>query len=230
MLEGFAKSIMGFFLKGVKLPTYSLICKRLAKLQIELPQFPRKGGVVVILDASGMKVVGEGEWKVKVHGRGRPRKWVKIHIALDEESQEVIGEVTTTSRVGDASKTEELLKQIKNRVKCVKADGVYDKKSAREAIAKRKAGSLIPPPKNGRYKGDGSERDKALLEIRGLGGDKHAKSIWGKLTGYIRRVFVEVFFSRSKRLFGERFYSKTLERQRFESRLRCVELNRMLAI
>ena len=115
-----------------------------------------------------MKVVGEGEWKVKVHGRGRPRKWVKIHIALDEESQEVIGEVTTTSRVGDASKTEELLKQIKNRVKCVKADGGYDKKSARQAIAKRKAGSLIPTPKNGRYKGDGSERDKALLEIRGL--------------------------------------------------------------
>jgi len=62
MLEGFAKSIMGFFLKGVKLPTYSLICKRLAKLQIELPQFPRKGGVLSascpLIGASDVK--GEG--------------------------------------------------------------------------------------------------------------------------------------------------------------------------
>jgi len=85
------------------------------------------------------------------------------------------------------------------------------KKSAREAIAKRKAGSLIPPPKNGRYKGDGSERDKALLEIRGLGGDKHAKSIWGKLIGYSRRVFVEAFFLGLNDYFGKGFIRKHLK-------------------
>jgi len=88
----------GFFLKDVKLPTYSLICKRLAKLQMELPRLPRSGGVVVILDASGMKVMGEGKWKVKVHGRGRPRKCgSKSMLQSMKKCKRRVGEVTLSS-------------------------------------------------------------------------------------------------------------------------------------
>src|SRR5690606_34657923 len=109
-LEGFAKSFLHFFIKGVRVPTYSLICKRLASIGRILPQLSSgKKSVTVIVDATGMKVIGEGEWKVKIHGRGRPRKWVKVHIAIDSITQEIIAEATTESAVGDSSALKDLL-------------------------------------------------------------------------------------------------------------------------
>jgi len=178
-----------------------------------------------------MKVVGEGEWKVHVHGRGRPRKWLKVHVAIDQETQEIVAEVTTESSVSDGSMTEELLCQVKGGIQQVLADGAYDRKDARNAIRKRGAQPLIPPPRNAKFKsGDGLERDLAMLEIAGLGGSIEGRSLWGKLTGYSRRSLVEATFSRKKRLFGDRFFSQHLEKQRVESRLRCWILNRMLHI
>ena len=225
-LEGFVKSIFG---KKWLLPTYSLICKRAGKLNVSLPKIERMGGMIVILDGSGSKVCGEGEWKRKIHGRGRPRKWVKLHIALDAETQEIVAESTTESNVADSSVTKRLLDKIPGKIKTVIADGAYDRHSAREVIKKRKARGLIPPPKNARYKRTDSERDEAIAIIRGLGGDKEARSLWGKLSGYSQRSLVETSFSRSKRLFGDRLFSKSINKQQVEHTLRCDMLNRMRA-
>ena len=112
-LEGFAKLFLSALLGHIKIPTCSLICKRAAALESCLPQLSHRRPAVVILDATGMKVVGEGEWKVHVHGRGRPRKWLKVHVAVDQETQEIVAEVTTESSVSDGSMTEELLCQVK---------------------------------------------------------------------------------------------------------------------
>ncbi len=89
-LEGFAKSFLIKIFPGLKLPTDSLICKRVAN--IGLSPLPLSTGGTIVLDSTGMKVTGEGEWKVKIHGRGRPRKWVKVHIGIDLESQKIVAE------------------------------------------------------------------------------------------------------------------------------------------
>jgi hypothetical protein len=229
-LEGFSKSFLTKLMPEVKFPTYSLICKRLVAIGITLPSLPASKSSTIILDTTGMKIIGEGEWKVKVHGRGRPRKWVKVHISVDPSTLHIVAEVTSESNVGDSKMTEELLKQIPGKIKCVIADGGYDKKQSREAIRKRKARQLIPPPQNARYKGNNDERDMAILEILGLGNNREGRSLWGKLRGYNRRALVESVFSKLKRLFGERFYSKTFDRQRIESRLRCLLANRMCSV
>ena len=223
-LEGFAKS----FFRGpfFHVPTYSLICKRVAKLQLSMLIF-NKGHHTVLLDSSGMKIYGEGEWKVKIHGKGRPRKWVKVHIAVDEKTGEIVSECTTTSHVADSSVVKELLDKVPGRIKCVIADGAYDRKSVRDVLIKRKAKGLIPPPKNARYRRSGSDRDEAIAAIRGLGGDKEARSIWGKLSGYSRRALVESAFSRMKRLFGDRLFSKSIDKQTVENSIRCRLLNQM---
>ena len=98
---------------------------------------------------------------------------------------------------------------------------------ARKSIKKRTSRALIPPPKNAKYHGRGDERDRAVLEILGLGNDKLARSVWGKLTGYNQRALVETAFSSLKRLFGDRFFSRTRERQQVESRVRCHLIDRM---
>lgn len=224
-LEGFAKSIFKAFKIPFQLPTYSLICKRAAKLKTSLPKLSNTKPKVILLDSSGMKVYGEGEWKVKIHGKSCPGKWLKIHVAMDAETQEIVAETVTESNVHDATVVEHLLSKIPDSVEKIAADGAYD--HARNIIKRKGASQLIPPPRNARYKGDGSERDRAILDIHLLGNDDIARSIWAKYSGYNYRVLVETGFSRSKRLFGERFFSKTAERQRLENTLRCKILNKM---
>jgi IS5 family transposase len=224
-LEGFAKSL--FENREFLIPTYSLICKRISSLELKLPRLDVSRSLVVILDASGLKVYGEGEWKVKIHGPGRPRKWVKLHIAIDAETQEIVAECTTESTVSDSKVAKRLLDAVPGKIRSVLADGAYDKKCARDAVKKVGAKELIPPPKNARYRGTDSDRDQAIAAIRGLGGDIEARSIWGKLSGYSKRSLVETAFSRDKRLFGERLFSKSLHKQSVENTARCILLNRM---
>lgn len=226
-LQGFAHFFLTKFLPGKKVPHYSLVCKRIKQLGKSLPSLPSNRGAVVILDASGMKVYGEGEWKVKVHGRGRPRTWVKVHLAIDSQTQEIVAEAVTDKTVGDSKMTSKLLGQLKHGPSQVMADGAYDKAGARKEVRAIKAQEIIPPPRNAKYHGKKDARDRAVLEILGLGNDKLARSIWGKLTGYNQRVLVETAFSSLKRVFGDRFFSRTRERQQVESRVRCHLINRM---
>jgi Transposase DDE domain len=224
MLEGFTK----YILNGIKLPTYSLICKRASKLNLNLPKLSAKKPHTIIIDASGIKVLGEGEWKVKVHGKGRPRKWIKLHLAIDANTQEIVAELTTESDIGDSTAFPCLFAQVNHRVDKVLADGAYDSGDIRDLIKQQGGRALIPPPKNGVCNGLDADRDQAVLNIRALGSDKIARSIWGKLTGYSRRVLVETTFSRYKRMFGERAFSRTHERQVVENRLKCLLLNKMI--
>lgn len=224
-LEGFAKSL--FKKREVAIPTYSLICKRVEGLSIALDALKSNRAITVLLDASGAKICGEGEWKVKIHGRSVPRKWVKLHLAVDSETGEIVAECTTKATVADSAVTKKLLDKVPGKINVVMADGAYDRSSSREVIKKRKAKALIPPPKNARYRGTNSERDQAIAVIRGLGGDKEARSIWAKLSGYNKRVLVESVFSRKKRLFGNRLFSKVFDKQCIENTARCVLLNEM---
>ena len=226
-LEGFARSIFGH---KVKIPTYTTICKRAKQLALSLPKLSSRKAKVVLIDASGVKVFGEGEWKRKIHGVGRPRQWVKLHIAVDEESQEVVAEVLTDSRTADCAMLSSLLDAGPKSIEVVKADGAYDRKSSRDAMSKKGIRAVIPPPKNARVKGVDKERDDSVLQIIGLGGDLRARSLWGKLTGYSYRALAETAFSRYKRLFGGRLFSQGIERQRVENRLKWMMLNKMLRV
>lgn len=226
-LEGFSEFIFSKLCPDLKIPSYSLICKRARALRKSLPKLSRGRPTTILIDASGMRVIGEGEWKVKIHGRGRRRKWVKIHLAVDPRNQEIVSEITTTSQIGDSKMTEKLMSAAGSSVRKVIADGAYDGINTRQLVRDRGAHPLIPPPRNARLRKDGEERNNAVLEIRGLGGDKQARSTWGKLTGYSQRALVETAFSRLKRHYGDRMFSQCIERQQIENHLKCYLLNKM---
>lgn len=209
-LEGFTRSIFTLMRSPLKIPTFSLTCKRAKRLHCHLPQLSSRRPSTIIVDATGIKVLGEGEWKVKIHGKGRPRQWIKLHVAIDANTQEIVAEVSTDASSGDGTAFPVVFNQIKHRVRTVIGDGSYDDCKVRQAIRARKGRALIPPPKHAVCWGKDPERDQAVRDIRALGGDLVAKSIWGKLTGYSRRSLVETTFSRYKRLFGERAFSEVL--------------------
>ena len=227
MLEGFTRFFFEKFTK-IKVPTYSLTCKRAKELDTKLPKLSTNRPTTVIVDATGIKIQGEGEWKVKVHGKGRPRKWIKLYVAINERTQEIVGEISTGASVDDGKAFPRVIRQVSGRVKTVIGDGAYDDKEVRDRIKKRGGKGLIPPPRNAICRGIDPDRDQAVRIIRAFGGDKIAKSIWGKLTGYSRRALVETTFSRYKKMFGERAFSRTQERIVVENRLKCVLLNKMI--
>ncbi len=227
MLEGFARFFFEQF-KKMKVPTYSLTCKRAKGLSTKLPKLSSCRPKTVIVDATGIKVQGEGEWKVKVHGKGRPRKWIKLHVAIDERTQEIVGEISTEATMDDGKAFPKVVQQVRGRPKLVIGDGAYDDRDVRDLIRKKGGKGLIPPPSNAVCHGTDLERDEAIKVIRAFGGDKVAKSIWGKLSGYSRRALVETTFSRYKKMFGERAFSRTQDRIVLENRLKCVLLNKMI--
>jgi len=227
MLEGFSKC---FFekRKGVKVPNYSLVCKRAKWLSKKLPKLSSCKSNTIVVDATGIKVFGEGEWKVKKHGKGRRRKWLKIHVAIDEQSQAIVGELLPDALTDDGKAFPRLFNQISGSVKTVIGDGAYDDRDIRELIRKKGGKAIIPPPSNAICHGADLDRNRDILTIRSLGGGKIAKSIWSKLSGYSRISLVETTFSRYKKMFGERAFSKTRERLIVENRLKCVLLNKMI--
>lgn len=181
---------------------------------------------MVLLDATGIKIVGEGEWKVKIHGKEKHRKWKKIHIAVDQCSGEIMALEVTEAYVADCTQARSLIAKCPKTVKEVKADGAYDSGKVRKAIRARGAEPIIPPKINAR-RGLSSERDRAIAVIKGLGGDVLARSIWGKLVGYSKRALVESCFSRMKRLYKGGLYSRKKSTQTVEVCLKAKMMNRM---
>lgn len=230
MLQGFIETTLPAYLPTTKLPTYSLICKRAPNLLGQLGKLTKRRPSVIILDASGVKIMGEGEWKVKVHGEGKAGKWVKIHIAMDADSQEITALELTPSNTHDSQVVQKLLDGTSSRIKEVLGDKAYDSKAVREEINRRGAKALVPPRSGAVCRGDGSERDNQIMEIMGLGNDDIALGLWKKLTRYGRRSLVESAFSRWKRLFGERMFSRELKRMEVEVHLKSVLLNKMFSV
>lgn len=168
MLEGFVRSFLKQMNRFGKVPTYSLICKRAKQLMGCLPKLSSRQPTTVIVDPTGIKVQGEGEWKVKVHGKGRLREWIKMHVALDAKTQEIVGEITTEASVDDGKAFPIVMDQVSNRVQTVIGDGAYDDKEVRALIRRKGGRALIPPPINAVCHASDLERDQAVLTIRGL--------------------------------------------------------------
>jgi len=183
-LEGFAKSLLPLLQQDVILPTYSLICKRASELEGVLPKLSRRRPQTILLDATGIKVSGEGEWKVKIHGKSKRRKWIKVHIAIDEKTQEILHLEITDGHTADCKVGPKLIKTCPATAEAYLADGGYDTRACRKAIKEKGAIALIPPRKNARRDPKQAARNGAVSERKGLGLDEVGISLWGKLTGY----------------------------------------------
>lgn len=230
-LQGLVSSI--FFLMGLTLPIpcYTQVCRR-AKLLKKVLKSPKiKGPVDVVFDSTGLKVYGEGEWKVRKHGAGKRRTWKKLHIGIDPSSQQIMVAELTDRDGGDASVAEEMLDKIRTPLGRVLGDGAYDSSAFRQAVDNLGADILVPPPKNGSYKGAQGgwerKRDAALVEIKVLGGDDDARALWKKLTGYHQRSLVETTMYRLKHILGGRLKSRSTENQAVEVQCKCLILNKM---
>ena len=150
--EGFIGGILGLIQEGLAVPDFTSAAKRAAKLGIALPVIPRQGNIDVVLDSTGLKVFGEGEWKVRQHGPSKRRTWRKLHLAIDPQTQEILAEALTTNAGHDADQAAELLDAVPAKIATVTADGAYDQWKVYATIDQRKARPRIAPRHNAKIK------------------------------------------------------------------------------
>ena len=224
--QGFLEGLFTMLKISLDVPSFSTLSRRAATLDVKIPKIDWSRPVNVLIDGSGLKVFGEGEWKMRVHGQGKRRTWRKFHIGVDRESQEIIAVTLTPSNVHDSLETANLLDQIED-IATVTGDKGYDNKNAYGPIAARGAKTIIPPRSGAALKlrnptwGD-VERNRILREKHVLG-----KDAWKKGSGYTKRVLVETGFCRYKKIIGPLLHTRNLCNQKTEVRLGAKILNKM---
>lgn len=227
--EGLGQSIMAVLGVRVKVPDYTTLCKRSADLPVELSASQVQRAKHIVVDSTGLKVYGEGEWKVRQHGYSKHRTWRKLHLSVDEATQSLEAVVLTAAGVDDAEAGGELLEQTPGYIEQVSGDGTYDKRKFYDACGERAVQRLIVPPQRNAHiwqHGNSSKpplpRDQNVRRIRRVGRQR-----WKQETGYHRRSLAETAVFRFKTIFGNTLSARTLPRQITEARIKGAALNRM---
>jgi IS5 family transposase len=227
--EGFISSLFKQMSWELPVPDYTTICKRGKKLNVSLSIKAKPGITDIVIDSTGLKVYGEGEWKVRKHGAGKHRTWMKMHIAANEETQQIEAVTLTTNSIDDATEVNPLLKQIDKPIGSAKADGAYDKSKARKVLNERKIKQVIPPQHNAvisiKKQPYLRSRNKAIKEIKSIGRDE-----WKKKSNYHQRSKAETVMYRYKTIIGNNLSSRKPETQKTEVRIGCKILNVLLQV
>lgn len=211
-------------------PDYSTLCRRQARIAVQIPYRGSGQPLSLLIDSTGIRFRGDGEWLSRKHGATRRREWRKVHIAMDTATGDIRAVEFTSSRQGDSLILPELLSQIPagEDIETVAAGGAYDTCRCHAAILDHGAEPIIPIRRNGRaWKPDrpaAISRSKILQATRCLG-----RSIWKKWVGYHARSRVEAQMNRLK-LFGERILSRDPDRQTAEIQIRIAIMNRCSAL
>lgn len=225
--EGFGRSLLALLAVEVAVPDYSSLAKRAGRLSATLAAAHRRGAVDVVVDSTGLKVFGEGEWKTRIYGQSKRRTWRKLHLAVNPDTREIVAQLLTESRDHDADQAAALCDQIPQPIKKFYGDGAYDKWKVYDQLHGRGAEPVIPPQHNAKIKRHGNAaaeplpRDEAIRGIR-----RRGRQAWKKEVGYHRRSLAETTMYRLKQTFGPRLKNRALSTQKTESRIRCKILNR----
>jgi IS5 family transposase len=229
--EGFLESLFNLMHIEVKTPDHSTLSRRLGKLSVTLPVIPKDKAVHVVVDSTGVKVYGEGEWKTRQHGVSKRRTWRKLHLGVDENTGEILAAVVSTNNYHDSEVLPDLLEQIPENIEQVSGDGAYDTFDCYDAIEQGQAKAVIPPRKDakihqhGNCKAPPHPRDKNLRRIRKVG-----RKRWKQESNYHRRSIAETTMFRLKAIFGGKLRSRKFDNQAVELFLQCAALNRMIQL
>jgi hypothetical protein len=225
--EGLGKSLVELMEIELAIPDYTSLAKRAAKMGVSLDIAKHAGRIDVVVDSTGLKVFGEGEWKMRKHGKSKRRTWRKLHLAVNPDTHEIEAETLTENSCDDASQVDDLLNQAANKVGGFFGDGAYDKRKTYKILEKRCIRAIIPPRRNAKIWQHGNSgkrplsRDAAVREIRRCG-----RRQWKERVGYHRRSLSETAMYRMKCCFGDHLKNREIPNQRTEARIRSKILNK----
>ena len=226
--QGFLQSIFALLKINLTVPDHSTLSRRRRSLNVTLPVRDWSKPRHLVVDSTGVKVYGEGEWKVRQHGISKRRTWLKLHLCVDEATLETVSAIASTNDISDAAVLSDLLEDVPGRLEQVSADGAYDQRKCYDTLHRHGAKAAIPPRKgariwqHGNRKAERHQRDENLRCIR-----KAGRQQWKKESNYHRRSLAETQVFRFKTIFGDRLQTRQIENQCKELLLKTTILNRM---
>lgn len=223
--QGLVASLVRLLGLSLPVPHHTILSRRAAQLEVTLPRQARRAALHVVVDATGLKVYGEGEWKVRQHGYSKRRTWRKLHLAMDTATGEIVAAVCSDKDTADKEVLPDLLEQIDGPLCAVGGDGGYDYATCYEAVAASGASAIIPPRRNARLHPKDERlraRDANIRAVRQAG-----RKAWKKTSKYHRRSLVETAFMRLKTVFGDKLSARHFDAQATEMFVRCAALNKM---
>src|SRR5215217_5023341 len=239
--EGLIGSVIGLLGLDLAVPDHTTLCRRAETLEVPRPK-PRGDGagggagcdtgpMHLLVDSTGLKLYGAGEWLVEKHGTKRRRSWRKLHLGVDAETGRIVAATLTDRDEDDASQVGPLLDQVADPVASFTADGAYDQESVYADVAERHPGAdVVVPPRS-------TAVPSATAETAPTQRDRHLQLIaergrmgWQQASGYTARARAEVTVGRFKQVIGDGLRSRTDGRRETEVNVGVHALNRMLEL
>ncbi len=222
--EGFLRSLLQIMRLDLDVPDHTTLSRRSRQLNIALGPKASASSIDLIIDSTGLSIVGQGEWAAAKHGKRGKRGWRKLHIGVNGAG-EIVAQVLTDGNVDDAKTGLGLIEQAEGAIACVIGDTAYDTAAIYAASGTRGAEVIVPPVKGAvvsRSKLPLSARDTTVLKVKAMGRRK-----WRKESGYHRQGRVENTFFRYKQILGGKLNARHAKAQEVEAALACRILNRM---
>jgi hypothetical protein len=235
-LEGFLHSMIVLLSVCLPVPSYTQICRRATHLGRAIRRLSRRKNITdIVFDSSGLKVFGEGEWKIRQHGKAKKRTWRKIHLGVCANSHEIVMSLLTDKDTTDGEALSEMAPAIPKTVKRGYGDGAYDKSRCYQIFQRLEADFISPPQRGAVLHDVGKEpwmrhRNNAILAIAGLGNDEEARKLWKNLVGYHRRSLAETAMYRFKTLFGSNLAARSWRNQRAELYAKSLVMNKLTCL
>jgi len=229
--EGLIGSIIGLLGISLCVPDHTTLSRRAATLEVPRSGNAGAGGepMHLLVDSTGLKLCGKGEWLLEKHGTATRRSWRMLHLGVDAGTGRIVASTLTPKEVDDASQVDPLLDQVAGPVASFTADGAYDQDRVYAGIAKRHPDvAVVVPPRANAVPSDMAEsaptqRDGHLQHIA-----RHGRMSWQSASGYNKRARVEAAMNRWKQVIGDELRAHTDERRATEVAVAIHALNRML--
>jgi len=229
--EGFVASLISLMGLDLKTPDHTTLSRRHRSVEIPHLTKAHRGQINLVIDSTGLKMFGDGEWQTHKHRANRRRSWRKLHLAIDGHGY-IIASAITDRIVPDASVGISICQQIEGTIARFTADGAYDSRPMYEALAAVGASAIrivIPPMKtaivDSQATGPWCQRNDAIERISKVG-----RRQWRKESGAHQQARAENGMYRYKRIIGDRLRAQHHESQKTEALIAVNVINRMTAL
>jgi len=221
--EGFLRSILSLMDLELEAPDHTTVSRRSQQLDVDLRHTAEDGPIHLIVDSTGLSIVGEGEWAAVKHGGSGKRAWKKLHLGVDR-SGSIVAQVLTGGNADDSNTALNLIDEMKGAASFT-ADAAYDMTAIYEAAGARDAKVIVPPRKTATKSRRMGARDRTIFRVKKVG-----RRQWKKESGYHQQARVENTFFRYKSIIGPGLRARHPKSQNVEALIACNILNQMLAL
>lgn len=228
--EGLIGSILQLLGLDLAVPDHSTLSRRAETLEVPRSQ-SYTGPVHLLVDSTGLRLYGAGEWLVEKYGTQIHRSWRKLHIGVDADTGQILASELTPHDVVDGSQFEPLLDQITSPLASLTGDGAYDQTGVYNTVAKHHPDAdVIVPPRLTAVPSETAENTPTQHDRHLQGINEHGRMGWQKRSEHTRRALVETAISRLKQVIGDSLRSQTDQRRATEIAIAVSALNRMLEL